>query len=102
MGIPEFAGRQLAPPSVLLYTPLLSLDTYTVLGFFGSIANALQNANPSAPIPPPGSPELASFQLAPPSVLLNAVTTECPALSAPVAPAYNVLGFCGSIAKAAK
>jgi hypothetical protein len=78
-GKPELAVLQLAPPSVLLDTPM-GVGAYTVSEFRGSITRLL--AWPVNPV---------FAQLSAPSVLLY--TFNC-------VDAYTVPGFCGSIAKA--
>jgi hypothetical protein len=55
---------QLVPPSTLLNKPTL-VPAYSVIGLRGSIAR-LDNLAGN-----PGNPELAVFQVVPPSMLLN-------------------------------
>src|ERR671936_2234567 len=77
---PLLAGRQLSPPSSLLKTPADEIATYILLASFGS-KRMVCRQNPPAPgahfgpvscLRRPGS----SFQVCPPSVLLNSAASS--------------------------
>src|SRR5262249_10770841 len=65
-GSPAEPWPQLIPPFVVLKTSPPNVPAYTVLGVRGSIARVLTKLSLE-----PGRPEDASFQLVPPSVVLN-------------------------------
>jgi len=77
-------GFQLTPLFVLLYTPLVPVPAYRMVGIRGSIARVRTVPTPVRPV---------AFQLAPPSVLLYTPLVPVPA--------YRTVGVRGSIARAA-
>src|SRR5947208_2535590 len=95
IGSPELAALQVAPPSVLLKTPLVHKlspqpTAYTVVGVCGSIARSktCMVSRPFRMLP-------AQLQVSPPLLLLKmtAVPSTWPV------PAYRLFGFRGSTAR---